>query len=713
MNRFIFSLAPIKIKTLAFSLLLLGTAVQAQQTPDSLATQQLDDVLVSALRVKSKTPVSFSNVSKAELAPRNLGQDIPVLLQYLPSVVTTSDAGTGIGYTGLRVRGSDATRVNVTINGVPYNDAESQGVYWVNMPDFASSVQNLQLQRGVGSSTNGSGAFGASLNVLTDTQSAPMTEISNSAGSFNTHKHTLKFSTGLLPSGIELAGRLSSINSQGYVDRAFSNLKSYFLQATYVGKTSQIKALAFGGKEQTYQAWYGVDGATMGQTRTYNFAGIYTDANGNTQFYDNQTDNYFQNHYQLHWSESWSKRWKSHVGVHYTKGKGFYEEYQAADVLANYGIADVNLGAGNTITQSDLIRQKWLDNDFYGAIYSAQYHDNQNDLTIGGGHNVYEGAHYGKVKWVQAAATFDSNGHYYDFFGRKTDTNLYAKYNRTLSNGLQLYADLQLRKVHYLTDGVFTGTADDSFLFFNPKAGLSYLLTSKSLLYASYAHANREPNRTDYENGTAKPEMMDDYELGWRYETAKTRLNVNGYFMYYRNQLILTGALDNVGNPIRANSDRSYRLGLEVELTTKISNKWTLRPNFTLSRNVILDSAPQGGLEANQITQIAYSPSVIAANAVTYAPIKSLQISWMVKHVGAQYLDNFETEAAKLADYTTNDVNIRYEWNPKKWVKSVVVTGLLNNIFDKKYSSNGYMYGTAYYYPQAGINGFVGLTLLF
>lgn len=680
----------------------------SQTSKDSTKVNELDEVLVAAVRVTSKTPVSFSNLSKEEIKSRNLGQDIPILMNYLPSVVTTSDAGNGVGYTGIRVRGSDATRVNVTINGIPYNDSESHGTYWVNMPDFASSVESLQLQRGVGTSTNGAGAFGASLNLLTDSFSRQSSgEISNSAGSFNTRKHTVKFSTGLLNNHFELAGRLSNIASQGYIDRAATNLKSYFLQGTYVGKTTLIKALVFGGTEKTYQSWNGVDAETLNKYRTFNSAGFYTDESGQTRYYDNETDNYQQDHYQLHWSEKVSEKWSTNLALHYTKGKGYYENYQQDASFADYGLLPV----GNE-ESTDLIRQKWLDNDFYGTTFSVNYKEQKLDVILGGGWNKYEGAHFGKVIWARFASQSELGDHYYDDFATKTDGNIFAKANYQITNKISLYGDLQYRYVTYKADGVQPESVDDNFNFFNPKAGFNFDLTDKSTLYFSYARANREPNRTDYEGGNVKPEKLNDFELGWRYNSEKFKFNSNIYYMAYKDQLILTGNLDDVGSPIRSNSEKSYRLGLEVDATITITKQLFIRPNFTLSNNKNVDLAVEG--ENYGTKDIAYSPSVIAGNIFVYKPIESLQLSWLSKFVGEQYMNNIELPAAKLQDYFVNDLNVSYEIKPKSIFQSITLTGIVNNILDKQYVSNGYMYDIyPYYYPQAGANFLIGLNLKF
>ncbi len=682
------------------------------QVKDTTKLNQLDEVLVSAVRVTAKTPVSFSNLGKKEIKFRNLGQDIPILMNYLPSVVTTSDAGNGVGYTGIRVRGSDATRVNVTINGIPYNDSESHGTYWVNMPDFASSVESLQLQRGVGTSTNGAGAFGASLNMLTDNYAAQSTgEISNSFGSFNTRKNTVKFSTGLMNDHFEIAGRLSAIKSDGFVDRGASDLKSYFLQGTYVGKTTLIKALVFGGKEQTYQSWNGIDGETLQKDRTFNSAGAFTDEQGNARFYDNETDNYQQDHSQLHWNEKLSANWNTNFALHYTKGKGFYENYKENAKFSSYNLTPITIG-GTTINRTDLVRQKWLDNDFYGTTFSANYKDAKLDFIFGGGWNKYEGSHFGKVIWARFASQSELGDKYYDDYAVKIDGNIFAKANYQITDKLSLFGDLQYRTVNYKADGVQANSVDDTFDFFNPKTGLTYDIDTHNALYFSYARANREPNRTDYEGGNVKPEKLNDFELGWRYVAEKVQFNTNVYYMAYKDQLILTGNLDDVGAPIRSNSEKSYRLGLEVDATIALTDQLIIRPNFTLSANKNKDLAVEG--KDYGTTDIAYSPAIIAGNILVYIPVENLHISWMQKFVGQQYMNNIELPAAKLADYFVNDLNVAYTFKPKSIFKEIIVTGLVNNFLDKKYVSNGYMYDIyPYYYPQAGINFLAGVVLKF
>lgn len=720
-------------KKILFSSLLFSSICSFSQEiqKDTTKVNQLDEVLVAAVRVTTQTPVTFSNISKEELQKRNLGQDIPILLNFLPSVVTTSDAGNGFGYSGIRVRGSDASRVNVTVNGIPYNDAESQGTFWVNMPDFASSVESIQLQRGVGTSTNGAGAFGASLNLLTDaTSQEASAEISNSFGSFNSRKHTVKFGTGLMNDHFEVAGRVSNIQSDGFIDRASSNLRSYFLQGTYASENTLIKALVFGGKEKTYQSWNGLeDLEKLVNDRTYNTAGEYVDDNGVTRFYDNETDNYDQDHYQLHWNQKWNSNWNTNLAFHYTIGKGFYENYKAGEDVSDYALEPQTID-GVLVDETDLIRQKWLDNDFYGTTFSTNYKNEKLDFIVGGGYNKYEGKHFGNVLWTRSIILPEYNFKYYDDFSTKTDFNVFAKANYQITNKFSLFGDLQYRNVNYSANGNDTGLVDDSFDFFNPKAGLTYTINNKNNLYFSYARANREPNRSDYEGGNPKPEKMNDFELGWRYNTPKARLNINGYFMQYKDQLVLTGELNDVGAPIRENSGNSYRLGLEIDAALYLSEKWILRPNMTLSTNKNQDFVFQrdGVLQNLGDTNIAFSPNIIVGNAITFLPIKNLQISFLTKFVGEQYMGNIDSETSKLDSYAVNDLSISYEIKTNSIFKSIVFSGLVNNIFDYEYESNGYFYTFdddysnppaittiegAGYYPQAGINFLAGLTLKF
>jgi iron complex outermembrane receptor protein len=706
-----------------FSFLITSYTFAQVQPKDSIKSTELKEVTVSSLRATEKNPITFTNVSKEEIAKRNLGQDIPILLNYLPSVVTTTDAGNGVGYTYMRVRGADGSRINVTLNGIPFNDSESQGTFFVNLPDFASSLESVQLQRGVGTSTNGPGAFGASLNMETKSyQEKAHAEIANSAGSFGTRKHTLSFGAGL-HNNFELNGRISQIASDGFIDRASTNMFGYFFNANYVKETTLIKFIAFGGKEKTYQAWYGLeDKKKLKNDRTYNAAGLYFDEFGNEQFHDNETDNYWQNHFQLHWSETWSETWHSNIALHYTLGKGYFEQYKEDETFSDYGLSDF---AGNSIT--DLIRKRWLDNDFFGATFSLNFRDSKTDFQLGGAVNRYLGKHYGEVIWTQFY--IPSNNMYYNSFGNKDEVNVYGKLSQAVSSKFNVFADLQYRLVYYQAKGALFNDVNDTFRFFNPKAGINFQLNTDNAFYAYAGVANKEPRRDDYENQSTKPERLIDFELGWKYGSKKIKINANGFYMDYTDQLVMTGALNNVGAPIFTNSGKSYRVGLEIDAQIMLHKKIILQPNVTFSQNKNQDFVFQrdGVLTNLGNTNIAFSPEIVSGGNLTFLPINNLQLSLLGKFVGTQYMGNIDSENSVLSDYTIFDFNANYEWKINKGLKSIVFSALVNNIFNREFESNGYFYtfddtwsgsGTttiegAGFYPQAGFNFLLGATLKF
>lgn len=706
-----------------FLLLASCLSFSQEKVQDTTQVNPLDEVLVSGVRAGKKNPVTFTNVTKEEIAPRNLGQDIPILLNYLPSVVTTTDGGNGVGYTYMRVRGSDGSRINVTLNGIPFNDSESQGSFFVDLPDFASSLESVQLQRGVGTSTNGAGAFGASLNMQTKSfQEKAYAEIANSGGSFGTRKHTLSFGTGL-HNKFEMNARISQIASDGYIDRASSNMFGYFFNANYIGKTTQIKAIVFGGKEKTYQAWNGLeDPDLLANDRTFNTAGMYYDANGNVQFYDNETDNYGQHHFQLHWNEKWSEKWISNIALHYTIGKGYYEQYKDDADLADYNQPDFN---GNPT--ADLVTQKWLDNHFFGTTFSLNYKNDRTDILVGGAANRYLGDHYGTVIWTEFYVP--TANRFYDNYGNKDDVNVYAKASQAFGK-INFFADMQYRMVFYKATSEDFADVNDTFRFFNPKVGAHYQLNPKNALYAYAGIANKEPRRGDYESGSIKPERLYDYELGWKYSSKNISVNTNAFYMQYKDQLVMTGALNDVGSPIFTNSGSSYRVGLEIESVIKIKEKLLLRPNITLSQNKNRDFFFQrdGVLQNLGNTNIAFSPDIVFGNATTYSPIKNLNLTLLNKFVGKQYMGNIDSETSVLDAYNVHDFNVTYLWKIDKGIKSILFSGLLNNIFDHEYESNGYFYTYdddfsspgvittiegAGFYPQAGINFLAGMTVTF
>lgn len=731
----------------------------SQEKPkDSIKVNQLDEVLLNATRVKDKSPFPFTNVSKKELEKNNLGQDLPILLDQLPSVVTTSDAGAGVGYTSIRVRGSDATRVNVTINGIPYNDAESQGTYFVDLPDFASSLEDVQLQRGVGTSTNGSGAFGASLNLKTlKPTSEGFTTISNSVGSFGTRKHTLGIGSGI-KNGFYAIGKLSKIASDGYIDRASSDLTSFYAEAGFLNEKTSVKAIVFGGKEKTYQSWYGtpeavVNGNLVGinafiernysseleannllnSGRTYNF---YT--------YDNQTDNYEQYHYQLHFSRQLNDNLSATISGNFTPGKGYYEEFKFKDKFSNYFPS-----SANSDDTSDVIRRKWAASDFYALVYSLNYNKDKFNFNIGGGYNKYDGLRYGEILWSQFSTPLPFSTKYYESGILKEDTNIYAKGEYQFSDKFIGFADIQFRDVSFKTFGLSSSIAplniDKKYSFFNPKVGLTYLLNSKNTFYTSVAVGNREPNGDDLTKNPTEPksEQLIDYELGYKMKAEKISASVNFYYMDYNDQLVLTGELDDVGNGVRQNVSKSYRAGIEVQAGYKILKQLRIDINATFSKNKIkafdylvydtqydpntydeVSYAPV--ITQYKNTDIAFSPNTIISSSLTFSPIDDLDFGFLSKFVGKQYLDNTSTDSRSMKTYFVNNLSVSYKLKPK-WIKEIDFNLLANNLFDKKYVSNGYTYSYYYrpqgstnnaitenfYYPQAGANFLAGITLKF
>lgn len=694
-------------------------------------TTSLEEIIVNGTRANENSAQAYTTLSKEELAAGNFGQDLPYLLDQTPSVVTTSDAGTGFGYTGIRIRGSDNTRVNVTINGIPVNDAESQGTFWVDLPDVVSSVDNIQIQRGAGSSTNGAGAFGGSINLQTDgVQQKPYGEVRTSGGSFNTFRTSMKAGTGLMNNGWSFDTRLSRINSDGFIDRGASDLKSWYVSGAWYGKNLAVKAIAFSGREKTYQSWYGVpeDSLHAGNS-TFNPAGMYTGVNGELKYYENQTDNYTQDYYQLHFLFRENDNWNFNLALHATKGIGYYEEYREEDDLANYGF--------DTSATTDLIRRKWLDNWFYGITYGVQY-DSHKKVTavIGGAINNYEGKHYDQIIWANYLPAGTDAVHQYDYnYAHKLDGTIFTRINYQATQKLNAFIDLQFRNVNYHFTGLDTSgselMADASLNFFNPKAGLTYR-TGKNTFYYSFSTAKKEPNRDDYRNSTINsrplPELLYDNEAGWKFGATNFMLAANLYYMNYVNQLVLTGKVNDVGAYTRVNVPKSYRAGIEVESKFYLMNNHIiLAQNFTYSINKIgtyleyLDDYDNGGQMVNVYsnTDIAFSPSEITNVSITYTNKKGFSAMLSSKNVGEQFLDNTSSELRKLDGYSVANLRVSYSFKPK-YFKEVNAAVLVNNLFNREYSSNGYTYGYIYggetsyynyYFPQAGIN-FLGMVTL-
>jgi len=704
-------------KVLLFCLLGFIQLYSQDQEIDSLNVQKLEEVLVSSIRVNEDIPMAFTNVSKDQIEERNLGQDLPILLNFLPNVVTTSDAGAGIGYTAIRIRGINAQSTNVTINGIPYNDAESLGTFWVDLPDFSSSIENLQVQRGIGTSVNGSSAFGASINILTDKISNdPFFESNNAFGSYNTFKNTLRFSTGLMNEVFEFSGRLSKIDSDGYIDRSTSDLKSYFLQFSYKKENTLIKFLNFGGHEITYHAWNGIDGETLRNDRTFNPSGLYTDLNGVQQFHEDELDNYKQDHFQLHWSEIINNNFTSNLGLNLTNGKGYYEQY-------------------NENGNEDFITRKWLDNKFVVMNYSLKYSKNKHNIIFGSTYSEYDGDHFGETIWSQNSGDIEFTDLFYNGNGLKKDFSNFIKSVFQISDQFSMYTDLQLREINYNTDGSTSNIPelklDKKYSFFNPKFGLNFKLNNKNRVYFSAAKAFREPTRSDYENNfNIKPEELIDFELGWSHGSNNIILNTNFYYMNYENQLVLTGALDDVGSPIRENSGKSYRAGVEIETAYNVSEKINLAGNVSLSENKNIDyvSRFDGELINLGDTDISYSPSFISSLAINYSPNSKLDLSLLNKHVGEQFMSNNGSSFSKLDSYSVTDLNFRYTFDELDLFDELSINLLINNIFSTEYVSNGYYYtyddtwsdenmittieGTGYY-PQATRNILFGIGIKF
>ena len=720
-----------------------------------------NEIVVSAIRASKHTPVAASEMNSEEIQQQNFGQDLPFLLNQMPSVVTNSDAGAGVGYTGLRIRGADITRINVTVNGIPMNDAESQGVFWVNMPDFAASVDKMQVQRGVGTSTNGAASFGASVNLNTLNSAAEtMAFIDNSYGSYNTMKNSVAVSTGLLRNNMAFDVRLSRINSDGFIDRATSDLKSYYFSGGYYGEKSTIKFITFSGEEKTYQAWNGVPKVKLendqaGMEKLVMMDG-WTDAEAqnlynsdartfNKYLYDNQTDNYQQDHYQLHFTHQASEKLNLTAALHYTKGEGYYESYKNDRKFKDYNVGFESIIIdGETIEKTDLIQRKWLDNDFYGATFSGIYTSDKLELIVGGAYNQYDGDHFGKVIWSEYNMGIPHNHQWYFNTGKKKDFNSYVKATYALVDNLWLYGDIQYRNVNFSMSGEHDDNADltqsYSFDFVNPKMGINFELNQNQRVFASFAVAQREPTRSDFRDAPAdrkpEPETLYDWELGYEYNAHKAFVNVNAFYMLYKDQLVQTGEINDVGAAIMVNVPDSYRAGVEIESVVMITSNFNWTGNIALSANKIKnyteyvdnwsywsapDNEPYQYVTELGETDIAFSPSVTAASQFSFKPADGLTLSLLSKYVSDQYIDNTSNEDRKLNAWLVNDILVNYDFT----IPSVGDFNLgfkVNNILDEEYESNAWVYRYYYagehdvldgYFPQAGTNVMVRLGMKF
>lgn len=704
-------------------------------TPNNFLT---DEILVSASLAKNKTPMAYKNLSGAEIENQNMGQDIPYLLQLTPSFVATSDAGSGIGYTNFRIRGTDMNRINVGINGIPLNDAESHGTWFVDQPDMASSLENVQIQRGAGTSVNGAAAFGATINMQTSTfEPEAYAEYKTAAGSFNTFKNTVLAGTGLINEKFTVDARLSKVSSDGYIDRAGADLKSFFISSGYYSGKTILKAIVFSGYEKTYQAWNGVPSEMLSSNRTFNSAGEYTDENGITNYYENQVDDYQQDHFQLHFSHSFSQKLSLNTSIHFTHGSGFYENYKEDEDLADYKISTVTVGS-EVIETSDLVNQKWLDNSFYGIIYSLNYQQNRTDFTFGGGYNIYDGDHFGKVIWAQFLGNAKPNHEWYRSNGLKKDFNVFAKYNFRLTEKINLFADLQYRGINYRIEGIDDDlrdiTQNHDFSFFNPKLGIFYQPQQNQELYLSFATANREPNRSNYVDADPagkQPvhETLHDWEFGYNYKSSLFSFSANYFYMNYKNQLVLTGEINDVGAPIMVNVDKSFRTGIELQAAVKIAGSLKWDGNISLAMNKVknfteyVDNWDTWGQESFELgtTDLAFSPNFTGNSRFIFSPADKFDISFVSSYVGKQYIDNTSNDERALDAWFVNNLNAEYNFNTKLF-ENITLRLMVNNLFNEKYESNAWVYSYIYegtrtkmdgYFPQAGTHFMFGVDFKF
>ena len=697
-----------------------------------------EEIIINGIRANENTPTAFINLSKENIQHSHDARNITSVIDMTPSMVTTSDAGTGIGNVGYRIRGTDETRINVTINGVPLNDAESQGAWFVNLPDFASSVDNLQIQRGVGTSTNGAAAFGGSLNFQTlKIETVPYAKINEVYGSFNTFKHNLNFGTGLIGEKFTIDGRISKVTSDGYIDRAFADLNSYYLSAGYYGKKTIIKAMILSGKQRSYQAWDGIPSNILDTNRTYNGIGEYYDANGVKKNYDNETDNYNQTHYHLMFSHDFNYKFNFTANVHYTRGFGYYEQYKDDDKFSKYNVQNQIIGT-DTIEKTDVIRRKYLDNHFYGTTMALNYEANKNlSLTVGGAINQFSSKHYGKVIWMQYSASLPNEFEYYRGFGEKTDANIFFKGNYKFFSNFNYWFDLQYRLINYDITGI-----DDKFRdikqshiwdFFNPKTGISYKLNEFNNIYTSFAVAHREPTRSNLvdANIDERPttETLYDFEIGHNFKIKKFAFTTNLYYMDYKDQLVLTGNINDVGDAVMKNVKSSYRAGIELSAFWQITKMFKWQINTTFSQNKIknftefVDDWDTWGQQSTYLgeTNLSFSPEIIAANNFTIEPIKDFSISILSKYVGSQFIDNTSSNERKLDAYIVNNLTFRYSLKTK-FIKKIDIFLNINNILDEEYETNAWIYSYYSggvrsvldgYFPQAGRNFMTGISVKF
>lgn len=712
----------------------------------------LSTVEVEGTLAKTKDPVTFTEIKPKEIRALSNGQDMPQLLRFTPSLISTSDAGNGIGYTGLWIRGSDQSRINVSINGIPLNDPESQQVFWVNTPDFGSSANNIQIQRGIGTSVNGAASFGGSIQLETrGVSNTPYAETNHSIGSFNSMRNNLAFGTGLIGDHFVVEGRLSRITSDGYIDRASTDLQSFFLESSYIGENTTVRATAFGGQEVTYQSWAGTPAELLSgnadSIRAFAARNDYSDAqlqnllqSGRTYNfyeYDNQVDDYKQNHAQLHLRHQAGKM-IFQASTNYTHGRGFFEEFKEGEDFSSYGLAPIVFDSATTISTTDLVRRRWLKNHFYGGTASATLNGSKFESTLGMALHQYRGDHFGEIIWMEYAGPYDKNTEYYRGESVKTDGNVYLRTHINVTEKLRAYTDIQFRMVDYNTLGIDNDlqayNVDRQMNFLNPKGGLTYSLDGNQDIYASVAYAGKEPNRNDFidaeDPAKVKPEYMTDVEAGYRLQSKIFRGGINGYYMQYRDQLVLTGELNDVGAPLRTNVASSFRRGLELEFATNSTRGLVFSVNATFSQNKITEFDETlydytTDFEVVSIkhknTDISFSPAVSGAGMIGYI-LRSdkhdhtLELAWYSKYVGRQYLDNTQNDYMSLDPYFVQDFRMTAHFEKKQ---KIDLNFWINNLLDTEYSANGYTYSyifeqrvtERFYYPQAGRTFMIGIGL--
>lgn len=733
-------------------LLLLGLSLNAhnEQPIDTIQQVKLDEIVVSATRAGKSTPVAYSNVLQSQIKKENGARNVPVILQTIPSLVSFTEDGLGIGNTSLRIRGTDATRINVTLNGMPLNNPESQEVYWVNLPDISSSLQSIQVQRGIGTSTNGAAAFGASISMKTAGQrSEAYGEASTAIGSYNTFSSSIAAGTGILDNGLSVDARYSKNTGDGYIRNGKINHDNLLVSLSHNTDKQILKLSYIRGEQVTGITWVGISPDEMEKYgRKYNPAGKYKDDAGNTHYYDNETDNYLSNILQLMLTRELSDNWFLNSSLSYNNGYGYYENYRAKNEFSSFGLKPQTIN-GVEYSRTDFIRRKMMSNNFYVANLSFNYKKDATNLTFGGMYSLFDGDHFGRLPWIKHNENIQENYEWYRNNGTKGEFSVFTKLEYQLNDKLSLFGDVQYRHIYYnmsgMDDDLMDLTSKFKYNFFNPKAGIFYNIDNNNSLYASVAFSKREPLRSDLKDGikgeatnAIKPEGMIDYEVGYKYNADNgITLGANIYYMDYNNQMVQTGKLNETGYKLMENVKHSYRTGIEIEASFPIiQNKLRLDANATLSQNKIkdytayydvidnLDNYKRVGQESDHIgkTNISYSPDVVGMASISYQPTKDLSFNLLGKYVGKQYLDNTSNDEKSIPSYFTSNLSAGYTF-AKTEIGTISLQLFANNIFNSKYIANGWAsteifnkegtYNWIGYYPQATRNYMVKVTVAF